>query len=262
MIAPCEGLYRGEVVHSRVGPVQHKLRYRVFACLFDCNRLDHLNRRLRLFSYNRFNLFSLFDRDHGDGTPIGAYLRSLSEKAGLGEQIERFLMLCYPRVAGYVFNPLTVYYGVDRAGKVRLVVYEVNNTFGQRQTYVLPVETENRNGLIVQSCDKTMRVSPFNAVNGRYSFHLTPPGESLVVGVALRGPNGPVLKAHFRGRRQPISDAALLRAVASTGWMTINVYVGIHWEALKLWIKGLRPPRSAGAPLPHDSPIVHKVGRS
>ncbi|MFZ2102465.1 MAG: DUF1365 domain-containing protein, partial [Oricola sp.] len=155
------------------------------------------------------------------------------------------MMLCYPRILGYAFNPITVYYGLDAGDRVCLTVYEVNNTFGERHTYVLPAVQEH-DAPIAQSCAKRLYVSPFNGPKGTYSFHLTPPLDELTVGVALRDADGPVLKAHFHGRRQPLTDAALLRALARTGWLTVKVMVAIHYEALKLWLKGLRlRPRPA-----------------
>ncbi|MFZ2102046.1 MAG: DUF1365 family protein, partial [Oricola sp.] len=132
MSGPGEGLYIGDVVHTRVRPLHHKLKYCVFAVLFDCDALDTLDRRLRLFSRNRFNLFSLYDRDHGDATAIRAYLDGVASGMGMGGTVKRFMMLCYPRILGYAFNPITVYYGLDAGDRVCLTVYEVNNTFGER----------------------------------------------------------------------------------------------------------------------------------
>jgi DUF1365 family protein len=247
-----EALYRGTVVHARVRPRAHALRYRVFAILFDCDRLQALDRRLRLFSYNRFNLFSLHDSDHGDGTPLPEYLRRVASDAGQAAEISRFVMLCYPRILGYVFNPLTVYFGLDADDRIRTVIYEVNNTFGERKTYVLPAEAD-ANGLIAQSCRKRFYVSPFNSVDGNYSFRITPLDDDLTVGVALRDADGPLLRAHFRGRRSQLSDGTLLRALAGTGWMTVKVMAGIHYEAAKLWFKGLRLVRRPPAP---ENPIT------
>lgn len=235
-----EGLYLGTVVHKRLVPVAHGLRYSVFSCLFDCSRLDALDARLRLFSHNRFNLVSLYDRDHAGTRTLAGYLRGIADKSGRGGEVSRFMMLCYPRVLGYAFNPLTVYFGLDAGDRVRLTIYEVRNTFGGRQTYVLPADA-GADGLIHQRCEKRFYVSPFNKVEGRYSFHVAPPGEQVTVGVALRTDAGPLLRAHFSGRRRPLSDRALLAALARTGWMTAKVIAGIHYEALKLWLKGLRP---------------------
>lgn len=248
-----DALYVGDVVHSRLRPRRHKLRYSVFSILFDINGIDQLESRLRLFSYNRFNLFSLLDRDHGDGRPLKSYLHGIAESEGLGMDVENFLMLCYPRILGYVFNPLTVYFGVDQDGKIRLVIYEVNNTFGERASYVLPVnETDSgTGGVIAQRCLKRLYVSPFNTEEGAYSFRVTRPDEKLTVGVALRDNQGPLLTAFFHGHRWELSDRALLRVLLRTGWMTVKVIVGIHLEAAKLWLKGLRPfPRTVKSSTP------------
>ena len=231
----------GRTRHTRRGGPENAFAYGVDYLLIDPER-DALG---GLASRNRFNLVSLSDRDHGDGGDIRAWLDGIAAKSGLDTAVKRFMMLCYPRVLGYGFNPLTVYYGLDAEDRVCLTIYEVNNTFGERQTYVLPAVQEG-DAPISQSCAKRLYVSPFNGPKGTYSFHLTAPLEQLTVGVALRDADGPVLKAHFHGRREPLTDAGLLRALAGTGWMTVKVMAGIHWEALKLWLKGLRlQPRPA-----------------
>lgn len=260
----CEALYLGSVVHKRMRPRPHALKYSVFSCLFDCNHLEQLDARLRLLSYNRFNVFSLYDRDHTDGERLSDYLRTIAQESGYGEEISRFMMLCYPRILGYVFNPLTVYFGLDEDECVRLVVYEVRNTFGERKTYVLPTDA-GPDGLVSQECRKRFYVSPFNAVEGRYSFHATPLcADELTVGVALKTNDGPLLRAHFRGGRRPLSDASLLNALARTGWMTVKVMAGIHYEAIKLWAKGLRvvkrPPPPA-TPISYISTPKEEPGR-
>jgi DUF1365 family protein len=248
-------LYEGIVVHKRLRPVQHALRYRVFSLLLDCAELGALDRRLRLFSYNRFNVCSLYDADHGDGTSLQDYLAALALDAGYPE-IERFLILCYPRMLGYGFNPVTVYFGLDRDDRPILIVYEVNNTFGERQSYAIPVHTTGEGATVSQDCPKTFYVSPFNTVNGRYMFHVTPLGDDLTLGIALEDDIGPILKAYFRGRRAPLSDRTLLGVLMRTGWLSVKVTAAIHFEALKLWLKGLRikkrppPPESAIAFLP------------
>jgi uncharacterized protein len=258
MNGPGEALYDGTVVHARLRPVTHKLSYRVFTLLFDCSRLDALDRRLWLFSRNRFNIFGLYDRDLGDGGGIEAYLEKIAASAPGGLDISRFMMLCYPRILGFVFNPLTVYFGLDAEDRIRLVVYEVSNTFGERKTYVLPAEADE-NGLIWQSCPKEFYVSPFNTVAGNYDFHIAPIGEGLTLGVALRDENGPLLRAHFRGHRRDLTDRTLLAALLRTGWMTIKVVAGIHFEAAKLWLKGMRPVRRP--PKPKAPATFHKAAR-
>ncbi len=245
-----DALYTGTVVHRRLRPRDHKLRYSVFSCLFDCDHLDKLDRRLRLFSRNRFNLFSLYDKDHTGGTPLPDYLRGIADESGHGAMVDRFMMLCFPRVLGYAFNPLTVYFGLDADDRIRLVIYEVRNTFGQRQSYVLPADADDT-GLIVQRCRKRLYVSPFNAVDGSYRFHVTSLDQSLTIGINLKTDAGPLLTAYYRAERALLTDRNLLKAFVSTGWMTVKVAAGIRYEALKLWLKGLRVvPRPTAAPDP------------
>lgn len=246
-VASASALYEGVVVHKRVRPVQHALRYRVFSLLLDCEELPDLDRRLRLFSYNRFNVFSLYDRDHGDGTALHSYLQAIAAQSGQ-DGIERFLMLCYPRMLGYGFNPVTVYFGMSAEGRPKLIIYEVNNTFGERKSYVIPVPEDAATSTVNQNCRKAFYVSPFNSVDGRYSFHLTPPGEEVTVGIALDNDQGPVLKAYFRGMRSDLSDSSLLTALLRTGWLSVKVIAAIHFEAVKLWLKGLRPTKRPPPP--------------
>jgi hypothetical protein len=243
-------LYLGEVAHKRVAPIRHALRYRVFNLFAEVDELPKLGRELRFFSYNGFNLFSLHDRNHGpgDGTSIASNVRKLARNATGGNAVDRIFMFCYPRVLGYVFNPLTVYYCHDGAGRLVVMIYEVNNTFGERNSYVIPVE-----GGYHQSCRKTFYVSPFNRAEGRYDFHFMPPGNELRLGVSLRTAEGPCLNAYFSGKRQPLTDAALLRSFLSLPLLTMKVIAAIHWEALKLRLKGLTiRPR----PRPPDPPIL------
>ncbi len=256
-------LYEGFVVHRRVRPVAHRLRYRVFSLLVDVDRLEQLDRRLRLLSVNRANLISLHTRDHGDGS--GDLRRHLDRAAGpAGTSVTRYRMLCYPRILGYAFNPLTVYYGTDADDRLRVTIYEVNNTFGERTTYTLPAEPLD-DGSVRQSCAKRMHVSPFNDVTGRYTFRLTEPGQRLTVGIALRDEAGPVLNATFAAERRPLTDAALVAALARTGWMTAKVIVGIHVEAARLWMKGLkvyRRPRAQSQARPLAGDTATREGTS
>jgi hypothetical protein len=247
-------LYHGEVVHRRMRPVTHELRYRVFNLFADVDELSALPERARLFSYNRFNLFSLSDRDHGpgDGTPIAEHAWRLVRQSVRGGEVQRIFMFCYPRVLGYVFNPLTVYYGFDAHGRPRVTIYEVNNTFGGRHSYVLPVDGPP------QSAAKRFYVSPFNAVEGRYGFRFSVPGERMALGVTLAVDGSPVLKAYVSGTRRPFSDALLLRSFASVPFLTLKVIAAIHVQAARLWRKGLRPRPRPAAPN-HTIDILPKV---
>ena len=170
-------LYRGTVMHRRVRPVPHALRYRVFTLLLDIDRLADTARAMRLMSYNRFNLFSFHDRDHGerDGSSLRPWVEDRLREAGLSSAAHKVLLLSFPRVLGYVFNPLSVYLCFDAQGELGAVLYEVKNTFGEQHVYVLPGGSQP----VTQTCSKGFHVSPFLDMQGRYRFRVRRPDEAL-----------------------------------------------------------------------------------
>ena len=226
-------LYVGEVVHRRLAPLRHELRYKVYNLFVDVDALPNLG--LKLLSYNRLNLFGVRDRDFGDGTNIREYIWGLVKRAPQGENIKRIFMFCYPNVLGRVFNPLTTYYCFDGNENLSLMVYEVSNTFGERHSYVVPVDDTNQ-----QSTLKQFYVSPFNKVEGHYDFTIATPGDELKLGIRLTDSNGPCLNAWFSGQKQELTDGALLRSFFSLPLLPFKIIGGIHWEALKLLFKGMK----------------------
>ena len=235
-----DAIYVGNVVHKRLRPLRHALSYRVFSLLVDCSRLSELDRRSRLFSYNRFNLFSIHDRDHGNGQALSGYLNEIATHAVNGDKVDRFMMLCYPRVAGYGFNPLTVYFGLGYDGSLQLVVYEVNNTFGQRRPMCF-LQTPKLADQLRRAAESGFTYHPSIRFQAATVFRVSPLNEhNLTVGVALKDDDGAILKAYFRGERSEFNDKELLRALVATGWLSIKVIAAIHIEAAKLWLKGLR----------------------
>ncbi len=232
-------IYVGTVTHRRLRPVPHALHYDVASLLVDVDDLA-TGRTPLLLSHNGFNLFSIHDKDHGDqdgAASIRDYAWREVRKAGLEGEVSRILMLAYPRILGYAFNPLTTYYALDAASNVRLMIYEVHNTFGGRHTYV--VGPDGDAGASFGTVDKVFRVSPFNGVEGTYGLRASPPGETVAVGVSLTTAEGPLLKAWFRGARRPLTSIGLLAIFARLPFQSLKVIGGIHWEALKLWLKGL-----------------------
>lgn len=169
-------LYVGEVMHARLKPVGHRFTYRVANLLVDLDRLEEAGRACPLFSVGRFNLFSFRPADHGprDGGSLRAHIDALCDDGGI-ERPERVLLLCYPRVLGFVFNPISVYFGLDRTGRVTVLVYEVRNTFGESHTYVAAVEDGQADDSgIRQARRKRFFVSPFMDMDQRYQFHVLP----------------------------------------------------------------------------------------
>lgn len=248
-------VYEGVVGHRRLKPKKHRLKYSVFSFLLDLDKLDATAARLKWFSRGQFNLFSFHDRDHGAGKPddISDYIRGILSDAG-HRDVGQILLLCYPRMLGYAFNPLSVYYCYDLRGRLAVMIYEVRNTFGGRHSYLIPVEGER----VDQCADKVFHVSPFNELDLRYRFMITPPGEDVRVFIQTLDGDGPVLNAVFEGDSAELSDRKLLSLFFRYPLMTLKVVVGIHWEAVRLLAKGisLKP----GAPDPaHPVTILRKT---
>jgi len=233
-------LYRGIVVHHRLRPVRHRLDYRVFSLLLDLDEIPALAQRLRLFSHNRPGLISFYDRDHGpgDGRALKPWVQAQMQAAGI-EADGPVRLLCFPRVLGFVFNPLSVFFCHRSDGSLAAILHEVNNTFGQRHCYLIPARI-GADGLVRQVCDKNFYVSPFMAMATTYHFRIRPPADGLTLAIRQTDASGPILQASLVGQRQELTDAALLRAWARHPLMTAKVVAGIHWEALHLWRKGLR----------------------
>ena len=230
-------VYEGAVKHWRLKPKQHRLRYSVFSFLLDIDRLDETAARLTWFSRGRFNLFSFYDCDYGTGKPrdLSGYIRGVLADAGY-DDIGRIMLLAYPRMLGYAFNPLAVYYCYDLHDRLSVMIYEVRNTFGGRHSYLIPVE----GGKIDQQADKVFHVSPFNDMNMRYRFVLSEPDENVRLFIQTADAEGPVLNAAFAGRRSALTNGKLLSLFFRFPLMTVKVIAGIHWEALKLLSKGMR----------------------
>ena len=246
-------LYIGSVMHARMKPVTHRFSYRVFSMLINLDQLPVLDRLSAVFSVNRFNLFSFHPSDHGprDGSSLALYARTLLEEAGMHEPVSHVYLLCYPRMLGYAFNPLSVYfaYGVDHT--LLGVIYEVRNTFSEHHTYVAAVRPGEltRFGLR-QERDKRFYVSPFNDLAMRYLFRLHPPDEKITVRILVRDEKGPLLSAAFAGQKSSFSTPRLLAQFLTIPLMTIKIMAGIHFEALRLWLKGLRMVKRPKPPVP------------
>lgn len=229
-------LYRGTVRHTRLEPFKHRFEYRVYYGLFDIDRLDSTERKLKFFSVDRFNLFSLALGDHGatDGTALRPWAEGILERVGVDLDGGSIKLLTYPRVLGYVFNPISIWYCYDRAGELRAVLHEVRNTFGHRHTYVVPIA---QNGL-KHSTPKKLHVSPFNDMDDVYHFTLTEPGANLSVSMDQERSKGVFFRAGLSLSRIPLTDANLVKLFITHPLLTFKVVAGIHWQALKLWLKG------------------------
>lgn len=236
-------LYRGEVMHRRLRPVPHRFTYRVFWLLLDLDELPTLATGARLLSVARPNLLSFRPSDHGpgDGTPLLPWALARLARAGIVLAQPRIRLLTFPRLLGYAFTPLSIFCCED-GDRLAAVIYEVRNTFGERHHYVLPAD-----GGAAQACGKSFHVSPFLGMDALYRFRLAPPGERLALSIRQEDGRGPVMIACMRGKRLPLGDGSILSCLVRDPLMTPKVTVGIHLEALRLWLKGAQHFRRPGA---------------
>jgi DUF1365 family protein len=238
-MAPAASLYRAQTVHVRFQPFVHRFRYALSQLLVDVDKLEEGLRGLRLMRLDRPGLFSFHRKDHGDRS--GAALRPWAEArfadAGVALDGGRVELLCFPRVLNFVFNPLSVFFGYGPDGRLRGVIYEVNNTFGETHAYVVPAV----GGQIErQEAAKIFHVSPFFDVAGRYRFTLRAPAERFSLVVDKLKDMGRDFTATWQGKRHRLSDGELLRTFVLLPWMTLSVVVAIHWQALLLVLRGAK----------------------
>ncbi|MEQ7155864.1 DUF1365 domain-containing protein [Brevundimonas aurifodinae] len=254
-------LYVGEVVHQRVANFEHRLSYGLYMLLLDIDAIEATTRRLRLLSHGRFGLMSVSARDHGDrsDTPLRAQIETHLSAAGIDLRGGVIRLLTMPRILGYGFNPISVYFCHSPDGSIAALVYEVTNTFHERHSYVVALPEDQPSGPIRQTTEKRFFVSPYMDMALTYDFTVQPPGEAVSVVVAVRRGDTPILTASFAGHRRPLTDAELLRAFVTHPLLTWKVTAGIHWEALKMMLKGARyrdrpaPPEPLTVGSPHTS---------
>jgi DUF1365 family protein len=234
-------------MHRRLRPFGHRFVYRVFSLLLDLDAPP----RLRLLSHNRFNLFALYDRDHGrrDGSPLRPWVEQELRAAGIALDGGRIFLHCFPRLLGYVFNPISVYWCYGPDGRLRAVLCEVKNTFGEQCSYVLPAPSGRDPGAPLRAArDKAMYVSPFIAMDARYRFRVDDPEARLKLVITESDRSGALLVASHTGARRPLTDRELFRAFAAFPFLTAKVIAAIHWQALRLWLKGARLAPKAPTP--------------
>lgn len=241
-------LYIGRVFHQRVRPRRHRLDYAMFQMLVDLDELDAIAGTLRLFARNRFAPFAFHDRDYGDrsGRPLRAQIEGHLADAGIDIAGGPLRLLTMPRMFGHVFNPISVWFCHHRDGPLAAIIYEVTNTFHERHSYLIPVEAGD--GPVRQSCEKRLYVSPFMDMEMAYRFAIEPPGDAVKVTVMGDDADGPMITAVFAGERRPLTDRSLARAFLTHPLLTLKVVAGIHWEALKLVLKGIGVRKHPPAP--------------
>jgi len=247
-------LYFGNVMHARLKPVLHRFNYKVFSLLIDLDQLSEASKSNVIFSVNRANLVSFHEKDHGlrDGTSLRMHINQLLEKCDI-QKPHRIRLWCNPRILGYTFNPLSIYFCENAAGETIALIYQVHNTFGQSHNYIATVKPEqNQDASIRNSTEKCFYVSPFLEMNMRYDFRILPPDENLRIRILGYDKEGPILSATFSGERKPFTNANLAIGALKTCGLAWKITAGIHFEALLLWIKGIKLQKRPNPPTNHS----------
>ena len=229
-------IYNGTVKHQRFKPIEHSLNYRTFSMLLDLNEIENLAKNISIFSLNKFNLFSFYNRDHGarDGSSLKDWVQKNIKKFNISNNITKITLLCYPRVFGYVFNPLSVFYCYEN-NDLRAIFYEVKNTFNEQHTYIFKIKDNEK---IEQKCKKKFYVSPFMDMETYYNFKLLNPKEKLSIFIRQTNGEETVLTATQTGDKKEFSFKQLIINFFKYPLMTIKIISSIHYEAFFLWKKG------------------------
>ena len=233
-------IYNGQVIHKRFKPKEHFFKYKVFSLLLDLSELSLLDKELKIFSYNKFNILSFYDIDHGprDGTSLISWVKENLNNNNINSKEIKIKLLCYPRVWGYIFNPLSIFFVYDKNSNLISILYEVKNTFGEQHTYVFKIDKDNQ--LLEHSCKKKFHVSPFIEMNCLYYFKILKPTDKLSVVINQNDDSGKLLFASQDGLKNELNNKNLMISYISNPLMSFKIIGGIHFEAFKLWIKGIK----------------------
>ena len=233
-------IYTGQVIHKRFKPKEHFFKYKVFSLLLDLSELSLLDKELKIFSYNKFNILSFYDIDHGprDGTSLISWVKENLNNNNINSKEIKIKLLCYPRVWGYIFNPLSIFFVYDKNSNLISILYEVKNTFGEQHTYVFKIDKDNQ--FLEHSCKKKFHVSPFIEMNCLYYFKILKPTDKLSVVINQNDDGGKLLFASQDGLKNELNNKNLMISYISNPLMSFKIIGAIHFEAFKLWIKGIK----------------------
>ena len=232
-------IYNGKVIHRRFKPKEHYFKYNVFSLLIDLDELEIIQNKIKIFSYNKFNIISFYDTDHGprDGTSLKKWIIKNLKDIGINNENIQIKLLCYPRIFGYAFNPLSVFFIYDQNSRLISILYEVKNTFGEQHTYIFKTDD---NKTIINNCSKKFHVSPFIEMECHYYFRVLKPSDKISVIIDQSDKDGKLLYASQDGNARELNEKNLLISYISHPLMTFKIIVAIHYEALKLWLKGIK----------------------
>jgi len=254
MKQPAAQLLHGQVTHARLRPAPHRFVYPLFYVRLNLARLDECNSRW--FGVDRLRPLSIRRRDYGprDGSSLEQWIHALLRDHHIDADGEIWLQT-FPRVAGYVFNPVSFWHCHDAAGQLRAVLAEVNNTFGESHRYLMRI-AHTAGGSDTATADKQMHVSPFCEVQGHYRFRFRLDGASHCTGLDYHDGDGVLLRTALSGRPVPMTDRALASALLRYPLLGLGIVFRIHWQAFRLWLK--RVPFFSKPPAPAHQTTVHQ----
>lgn len=232
-------LYTSDVMHRRHFPQSYRFDYKVFSFLLDIDEIgsEKLN---PLISINRFNLFSVYTKDHGarDGKAWRDWINPILDKEGLSNAKHSIKLLCFPRILGYAFNPLSLWYCYGEDQRLYAVICEVRNTFGEHHHYVLHKQNQPYTEKVKETKQKVFHVSPFISMDAEYNFILNSPGDQLSIVINEYQDKELMLTASQVGKSVPVTYSTLLYQFFRIPFLSLKVMTLIHWQALKIWIRG------------------------
>jgi len=233
-------IYNGKVIHKRFKPKEHFFKYSVFSLLIDLSELNQLDKEIKFFSFNKFNLISFYEKDHGnrDGSSLVDWVKKNLDGNNIHFKDIKIKLLCYPRIFGYVFNPLSVFFIYNSNEKLISILYEVKNTFGEQHTYIFKVDDDVK--LFQHNCSKKFHVSPFIEMDCNYFFRILKPEDKMSVIIDQYQANEKILYASQDGKRVDFNSKELLKSYLKHPLMTFKIISAIHFEAFKLWTKGIK----------------------
>ncbi len=233
-------IYSGLITHKRFKPKRHFFTYKTFSLLIDLSEIKDLDKNIKFFSYNKFNILSFYNIDHGprDGNSLNKWVKKILSKAKINIDGGTIRLLCFPRFFGYVFNPLSIFYCYNKKNKLKAVLYEVKNTFNEQHTYVF--RSKSSSNFILHKCNKKFYVSPFIAMETFYNFRLSEPKKKINILIKQTDLKGPLLIAQQTGKRINLTSKNLLYQFFKHPLMSFKVIGAIHFEALRLWLKGVK----------------------
>jgi DUF1365 family protein len=229
-------LWKGQTVHARYVPFERRFAYNVTLIDIDIDRLGAAARQSPLFSVDGPGVFSFHRKDHGARTdaPLRPWAEQVLAKAGIALDGGAIRLVTFPRQLFYKFAPISLWYGYGPSGDLRGIIYEVNNTFGETHAYAAAVSGDRSQ----QEADKAFHVSPFFDVTGAYRFTLRTPTDRLGIVVESLEDGARLHMANITARRHAATTGALLAIALATPFATLGVTLAIHWQALKIWLRG------------------------